>query len=361
MSDKKQDESPDQGDNAAGSVNITVNSSNDHGGRSSALGDGPSLRILAFATAIPAVLIAGVGSFFVLQDNSAGEPNSHNPEGIYAALEQSYAGNVAASLHAKDTDRLIARLEESLKTNPNDVDGWRVLGWSHFRKQRYEKASEAYRRAAELDPSNPLLKSLQGEAMVAAADGQVTVKALNTFKSALALDPNNVRARFYSGQFQLQNGDAKSAAETWISLLKIAPEGEGWATDLRERILEVSRQSDLDVSKSLPPPIEAASKSAKTPNHASPTAEDLERASGLTPQSREAMARDMVKRLAARLEVSPDDPDGWIMLIRSRMVLGETSEAKAALEQAIEVFAANREIKQRIRLAAKALRITSGE
>ena len=197
--------------------------------------------------------------------------------------------------------------------------------------------------------------------MVAAADGQVTVKALNTFKSALALDPNNVRARFYSGQFQLQNGDAKSAAETWISLLKIAPEGEGWATDLRERILEVSRQSGLDVSKSLPPPTKAASSSAKTSDHAGPIAEDIERASGLTPQSREAMARDMVKRLATRLEASPDDPDGWIMLIRSRMVLGETSEAKAALERAIEVFAANREIKQRIRLAAKALRITSGE
>jgi len=342
-------------------VIIAVDCSNDHDGRSDALGDTRSLRILAFATAIPAVFIAGVGSFFVLQDNPVGEPESHNPKGVYAALEKSYAGNVAASIHAKDTDRLIARLEASLKTNPNDVDGWRVLGWSHFRKQRYEKASEAYRRAAELRPSNGLLKSLEGEALVAAANGKVTVKALKAFKSVLALDPNNVRARFYSGQSQLQNGDAKSAADTWISLLKIAPEGAEWATDLRERILEVSRQSGLDASKSLPPPTKAARNSAKTPNRAGPSAKDIEHASALTPQSREAMARDMVKRLATRLEASPDDPDGWIMLIRSRMVLGETSEAKAALERAIEVFDANREIKERIRLAAKVLRITSGE
>jgi cytochrome c-type biogenesis protein CcmH len=73
------------------------------------------------------------------------------------------------------------------------------------------------------------------------------------------------------------------------------------------------------------------------------------------------MARDMVERLATRLETSPNDPDGWIMLIRSRIVLSEQAEAKAGLKRALDVFAESPEIKRRIRLAAQALGVTIGE
>ena len=361
INDREQRDPPSQDTNTSGAAKITSAPSSDRGTRSDTMRSAQSHRMLAFAAAIPALLIMGVGSYFVLQDNSANDPQSRDPEAAYAALEQSLSGNVGASMHAGDIDSLIGRLEVSLMAHPDDVEGWRVLGWSHFRKQRFEKAAEAYHRAVELNPGDPVLKSLHGEALVASANGQVTVEALSAFKAALVLHPNDVRARFYSGQAEIQNGDVKSALDTWIDLLTNAPEGAEWAADLRERILEVSRQSGTDVSRSLPPPSRTASNSTTMQNRAGPTAKDMENASRLTPRARNTMARDMVERLATRLETSPNDPDGWIMLIRSRIVLSEQAEAKAGLRRALDVFAERPDIKRRIRLAAQALGVTIGE
>lgn len=46
---------------------------------------------------------------------------------------------------------------------------------------------------------------------------------------------------------------------------------------------------------------------------------------------------DAVAGLAARLEANPDDPNGWQMLGRSYMSLGNYSAAVAAFEKAVEL------------------------
>jgi cytochrome c-type biogenesis protein CcmH len=53
---------------------------------------------------------------------------------------------------------------------------------------------------------------------------------------------------------------------------------------------------------------------------------------------RDAAIRSMVDGLAARLESSPRDVDGWTRLMRSRVVLGEREVAATALRTALEVF-----------------------
>ena len=60
---------------------------------------------------------------------------------------------------------------------------------------------------------------------------------------------------------------------------------------------------------------------------------------GLSEHEREAAIRSMVDGLAQRLESSPRDVDGWIHLIRSRVVLGEDEMAATAFRKAREVFA----------------------
>jgi cytochrome c-type biogenesis protein CcmH len=47
------------------------------------------------------------------------------------------------------------------------------------------------------------------------------------------------------------------------------------------------------------------------------------------------MAEGMVARLEARLKASPRDPDGWIMLMRSRATLGQSDKARQALADAV--------------------------
>jgi cytochrome c-type biogenesis protein CcmH len=59
----------------------------------------------------------------------------------------------------------------------------------------------------------------------------------------------------------------------------------------------------------------------------------------MSAEDRTAMIEGMVAKLAARLEDNPDDPEGWARLIRSRMIMGDASGARSALDTATSVFA----------------------
>ena len=65
------------------------------------------------------------------------------------------------------------------------------------------------------------------------------------------------------------------------------------------------------------------------------------------------MIRDMVQRLAARLESQPQDEDGWVRLIRARTVLGETELAREALRKGLAAFSNDASARDRILQAAK--------
>jgi cytochrome c-type biogenesis protein CcmH/NrfG len=57
-----------------------------------------------------------------------------------------------------------------------------------------------------------------------------------------------------------------------------------------------------------------------------------------TPPPNHDAIRAMVDGLAARLESSPQDVEGWTRLIRSRVVLGEREVAARAFRKALEIF-----------------------
>lgn len=56
----------------------------------------------------------------------------------------------------------------------------------------------------------------------------------------------------------------------------------------------------------------------------------------MKPSEQRTMAEGMVAQLEERLRSQPKNPDGWVMLMRSRMTLGEPAKAKAALDAAIK-------------------------
>ncbi len=265
-----------------------------------------------------------------------------------------------------DVNELVKRIEKRLEENPNDAENWRVLGWSYYNLGRTKEAVTAYRRAVDLQKDNPMLKALLGEAMVVEAGNVVMADALATFEEVLAINPNDERARFFKGVAKAQTGDNLGAIDEWMALYKVAPADAEWTSDLRIRIEETAKQAGLDVTARLAEarptvvaakgPDGATSSAASTPG---PTVADVESAKQLKPEDREHMVAAMVDRLAGRLEASPKDPDGWIMLMRSRMVMNDAENARAAFEKAKTVFADEPETQKRIMQAAQAMGVVA--
>jgi cytochrome c-type biogenesis protein CcmH len=72
----------------------------------------------------------------------------------------------------------------------------------------------------------------------------------------------------------------------------------------------------------------------KTAVAAAPTRGPAQMPQAGTPPGHQQDAQSMVERLAARLKKSGSDPEGWLMLTRSYLTLGEKKKATAAISDA---------------------------
>lgn len=74
---------------------------------------------------------------------------------------------------------------------------------------------------------------------------------------------------------------------------------------------------------------------------AGPSAEDVATITALPQDEQADMIEGMVAGLAAKLEENPNNPDGWVMLVRSYSTLGRVDKAQASYEKALKLFEAD--------------------
>ncbi len=242
---------------------------------------------------------------------------------------------------------LVSRLEADLQQKP-DADGYVTLARTYTSMRRYPDAAAAFQRAIQLGAVNSETVADMAEAIVLSNDGQVVPEARQAFQQVLTLDKDDPRARFYLGLAKAQIGKYAEAVSIWRDLEKGSPEGAPWLPMLREHIQQYAKLGGFDPATIDPvPPAPAGVASAKGPNpHAS---EDGPAASGMpegaaaaavmaqSPEDRAKTIRSMVEGLAARLQQSPDDYDGWLKLARAYKVLGDLDKAKDAAGHAVKL------------------------
>jgi cytochrome c-type biogenesis protein CcmH len=234
-----------------------------------------------------------------------------------------------------DIAKMIPQLEAKLAQDPSNAEGWRMLGWSYLVVGRASDSAHAYGRAVALEPANASYRSAQGDAIVQAANGQVTPAALEAFRAALKIDPNDARSRYYMALYEDQQGRRDRAMADWVALIKSAPPDAPWLGQVRDFVERVARDRHVDISKEIGSDGQQAG-SVPAPG---PSAQQVEQAQLMSPADRQAMIHSMVDRLASDLRANPRNEAGWAQLMRARMVLGEPAAASAAYRDAQKAFA----------------------
>ncbi len=214
--------------------------------------------------------------------------------------------------------KLVAQVETHLAKNPNDVRGYEVLAPVYLRLGRFQDAVRARRKVIELSGDNATREADLGEALIAAANGVVTDEAKTAFEDALKLDPNELKARFFTGMAAQQDGNIEKAAAIWRGMLAKAPSDAPWVPSVQRAL--------AGIGKPVSPAVAAAPRG--------PSAAQIAGAANMSMNDRAAMIRGMVGKLAARLKQNGDDVPGWLQLVRSYRVLGETKNARLAVADA---------------------------
>ncbi|HET9630434.1 MAG TPA: tetratricopeptide repeat protein [Novosphingobium sp.] len=251
--------------------------------------------------------------------------------------------SVAASDASAPGQDPVAALEQATRDNPQDSGGWRALGAGYFDAGRFDEAATAYERAAQLAPGVAAVWSALGEARVMASRREpMPTAALDAFRKAAALDPTDPRSRYFLAVNKDLGGDHAGAIADWLALLGDTPPGAPWEADLRRTIQQVGKIHKIDVTGRLAEVKQPAAPAGQGPGTPGmpvvaqgipgPSPMDLKAAASIPPSQQREMAEGMVARLEGKLRADPANPDGWLMLIRSRVTLGQPDKASAALK-----------------------------
>ena len=264
--------------------------------------------------------------------------------------------NLAAGETAGTPEQMIAGLRERLRQDPDNHEGWFLIGLAYRGSGRFAEAEQAFRRASELAPQNVDYAAYLGEALLLRGGDSPSPEAERLFRRVLELEPGNPQARYYLATLKDLGGDHRGAIDDLIVLLRDAPPDAPWEPQVREAVTAIAGEHGVDIAGRLPPP-RPASTSTATAAIPGPSRQDLEAAKGIPPSEQSAMAQRMVEGLADRLRQNPRDERGWIMLMRSRMVLNDPAAAQAALRSGLAAFQGDSAAQARLRTAARELAV----
>lgn len=123
-----------------------------------------------------------------------------------------------------DADAMVASLAARLERQPDDLNGWKMLGRSQMSLGNFQGAVSAYERAVEMESAQNAQTLVDlGVALAQAGGQQLSPQAVSVFENAIALDPNHPEALFWSGIGAFNRGDASLAATRWEALLATNP------------------------------------------------------------------------------------------------------------------------------------------
>lgn len=125
----------------------------------------------------------------------------------------------APAITAPDLQKAVAELRSKLAEQPDDVEGWKLLGRSATVLGDYPLARDAFSEA------NARTGGRDAEALVGYAESLVLIdereidgRAAQLFEQALALAPDNPRALWYGGITAYRRGEMALARQRWVEL-----------------------------------------------------------------------------------------------------------------------------------------------
>jgi len=131
-------------------------------------------------------------------------------------------------------ENLIARLNK----NPEDIEGWIMLGRTYAIMERYTEASNTYAKLMELIPDNPQILSDYADVLAMKNQGSLAGKPTELIFEALRIDPQYPKALALAGTAEFEQEKFAQAAVHWEKLLEVIPADSQLAKSVKESIDE---------------------------------------------------------------------------------------------------------------------------
>jgi cytochrome c-type biogenesis protein CcmH len=184
------------------------------------------LPVLAMALLLP------LGSVLVYL--AVGTPQALDPAlaAAPAAGPEGHGGGANGS--TPQMDQAIAGLEKRLESEPDNVEGWLLLGRAYKATERFEDARNALQKAFDLSPNAVEVMVEYAEAIALVDPGRnIAGESKALLEQALADDPKQQRALWLLGIAEAQVENYPAAIARWEALLPLLDPAE---TEVRTQV-----------------------------------------------------------------------------------------------------------------------------
>ena len=207
-------------------------------------------------------------------------------------------------------ESMVESLAQKLEQDPDNLEGWFLLGRSLMSLGRYGEAVQAYELVnGKLPEPQPGVLLALANAVAMSQEGRLEGRPAALVQEALALDPQNTTALWLAGMVAEEAGDLESALRYWEQaepLLADDPENQ---TELQGMIRAVAeklgRIPDSDASAAAQPDTFEVPKASPAPGDA---AKEVRVRVSLSPEARAAVSPEATVFIFARAVEGPPMP-----------------------------------------------------
>lgn len=166
--------------------------------------------------------------------------------GDFGAITRSRepAAQEAANMPSPEAiNGMVAKLAEKLKAEPNNIQGWQMLGRSYKVLKKYPEAVSALSHAYDLAKDSPEVVLQYAEALMLANSNNWAGKPDELIKNVLVQQPENLNALWFAAMATAQQGDKPSAVKYLRKMVGLLPADSPDRKELETLIANAGQES----------------------------------------------------------------------------------------------------------------------
>ena len=151
----------------------------------------------------------------------------------------------AAKKAASERDQMVsmvAGLAARLEKQPEDSQGWLMLGRSYKYLEDFPRAVAAFEHAYRLIGDKPEIMLLYADALAYVNNEELVGKPAELVFKALAIEPDNVTGLWLAGMAKAQTGEFVAAMALWKKLETLLPPGSEALQEIQGLMVKLATQ-----------------------------------------------------------------------------------------------------------------------
>jgi cytochrome c-type biogenesis protein CcmH len=173
--------------------------------------------------------------------------------GMIDAEKVKTASNIPKKANGEpDIDAMVSGLRAKLDKNPDNAEGWYMLGRSYMAIKRYKDAIYAYEQLYKLKPNDAKIMLFLADASAMANNNQIAGRPAELIEKALKLEPTSVTGLWLGGMAASQEGQQEKAIERWTTLIPLLSKQPEQVVEVRQMIAAAKKKMSPDAIVNLP-------------------------------------------------------------------------------------------------------------